>query len=56
MCFETGFESKDRVSIANVLWEKGAERLKALDHMAFKRADGVLSWMAEKDLRVREGV
>ena len=34
----------------------GAERLKALNPMVVRLADGVKSWMVEEDRRVREGV
>lgn len=56
VCFETGLEGGERVNIVNVLREGsvgGTERLKTLDLMVDKLADGVVSWMAEVDLRVR---
>ena len=34
----------------------GTDRLKALDPMVVRLADGVKSWMAEEDRRVWEGV
>ena len=35
---------------------RGADRLKALDPMVVKLADGADSWLAEEGRRFREGV
>lgn len=46
--FERGFEVGE--NIENVWWGTVP---KALDPMAVKQVGGVISWMAEEDLRVR---
>lgn len=45
-----------QMSCGREFQRQGEERLKALDPMVVKWADGVVCWMAEEDLRVQEGV
>ena len=49
-------ESEVRMSGGREFHRRGADRLKALDPMVVKLADGAKSWLAEEDRRVREGV
>ena len=48
--------SEVRLSGGREFQRLGAERLKALDPVVVRLADGVKSWMVEEDRRVREGV
>ena len=48
--------SEVRLSGGREFQRLGADRLKALDPVVVRLADGVKSWMVEEDRRVREGV
>ena len=48
--------SEVRMSSGREFQRLGADRMKALDPMVVRLADGVKSWMVEEDRRVREGV
>ena len=48
--------SEVRMSGGREFQRLGADRLKALDPMVVRLADGVKSLMVEEDRRVREGV
>ena len=56
--FQARFKSGDSVKMSGVreFQSLGADRLKALDPMVVRLADGVKSWMVEEDRRVQEGV
>ena len=48
--------SEVRMSSGREFQRLGADRMKALDPMVVRLADGVKSWMVEEDRRVREDV
>ena len=49
-------ETVSEVSGGREFQRLGADRLKALDPMVVRLADGAKSWMIEEDWRVQEGV